>query len=97
MCPEAKEVVKKAGLDKNRSKHLKVAAEETPEAQLARYRNSRRNLKRETNGVRPRQSSGLPRSPRELPLSAEHEEVLESLTRAFKEAPPNVQEEISSQ
>jgi hypothetical protein len=34
--PEAKEAIKKAGLDQNRSKYRKVAAERTPEAQLAK-------------------------------------------------------------
>lgn len=94
---EAKDAIKKAGLDQNRSKYRKVAAEKTLEAQLAKVRELTAH-KSETaekgSSVTAKQRPLKVAS--EAPLSAEHEKVLESLTRAFTEAPPNVQQRFIS-
>ena len=101
MFPEAKDAVKKAGLDRNRSKYLKVAAEETVEAQLAKV-NELADRKSKTKDKR---SFGLKQKAKadpETPLSAEEIEPFEylmeewneadELKRAFINASPNVRE-----
>ena len=97
--PEAKDAVKKAGLDKNRSKYLKVAAEKTLEAQLAKVD----ELAAETKNKRSlgtKQKTTKPNS--ETRPSAEEKKILEhlielwnnasELKQALNEAPPNVRE-----
>ena len=88
ILPEAKEAVKKAGLDKNRSKYLQVAAEETLEAQLAKVEElaapeSEKKKKRNTLGTEHKATKADP----EIPLSAEDTESLEYLMGEWNEAP----------
>ena len=97
--PEAKEAVKKAGLDNNRSKYLKVAAEKTLQSQLAKVD----ELAAETKNKRSlgtKQKTTKPNS--ETRPSAEEKKILEhlielwnnasELKQALNEAPPNVRE-----
>ncbi len=86
--PEAKEAVKKAGLDKSRSKYLKVAAEETLEAQLAKVEELaapefEKKTKRNTLGTEHKATKADP----EIQLSAEDTESLEYLMEEWNEAP----------
>ena len=100
--PEAKDAAKKAGLDKNRSKLLKVAAEKTLDAQLAKVRELTAG-KPETRArvTKQKASEGLKWK---TPLSAKDEEILAhlferdwkddeiDLRRGFINAPPAVRE-----
>ena len=76
--PEAKDAAKEAGLDKNRSKLLKVAAEKTRDAQLAKVRElipSSCETKQKTSEV-----------DATAPLSVGEKEVLKHLFELWKDA-----------
>ena len=76
--PEAKDAAKKAGLDKSRSKLLKVAAEKTLDAQLAKVRElvrSSRETKQKSSKIDPK-----------TPLSVKDKEVLEHLIEDWNDA-----------
>ena len=78
ILPEAKEAAKAAGLDNNRSKLLKIAAEKTLEAQLAKVRElkqSSRETKQKTSEV-----------DATAPLSAEDKKVLKHLFEDWNDA-----------
>jgi ParB-like chromosome segregation protein Spo0J len=97
--PEAKEAVKKAGLDKNRSKYLKIAAEATLEAQLAKVE----ELAARESHTKNKRSVGLKQKAKtdpKTPLSADDTDSFKylieewnkahELKRAFINASPNV-------
>ena len=93
ILPEAKEAAKKAGLDNSRSSLLKIAAEKSFEAQLAKI--GELTAGKSETAEKGSSAAAKQRSPKvasEAPLSAEHGKILESLTQAFDEAPPNVQQ-----
>ena len=103
--PEAKDAIKKAGLDKNRSKLLKVAAEKTLDAQLAKVREltARKPETKEKRGSFWTKQKTT-KADSKTPPSAEDQKALEhliehwnkahELKRAFIEAPPNVREQF---
>ena len=76
--PEAKDAAKKAGLDKNRSKLLKVAAEKTLDAQLAKVR----ELKQSSRGTK-RKTAEVSAT---TPLSVKDKEALEQLVEDWNDA-----------
>ena len=84
--PEAKEAAKKAGLDQNRSKLLKVAAEKTLEAQLAKVHEltakSETRDERSSRGTKQKSSKVDPKTP----LSVKDKEVLEHLIEDWNDA-----------
>jgi hypothetical protein len=81
--PEAKDAAKKAGFDKNRSKLLKVAAEKTLEAQLAKVREL---TARESDTGAKRRSRGTAKAASKTVLSPEDKEALERLIEAWNNA-----------
>ena len=86
ILPEAKEAIKKAGLDKNRSKYLKIADEKTLEAQLAKVQEltAPRSKTKNKRSFGPKQKA---KSDPKTPLSAEDAESLEYLMEEWNEAP----------
>ena len=93
--PEAKDAIKKAELDQNRSKYRKVAAENTLEAQLAKVRElaARRSKTRGrwgSLGTKQKTTKAAPKTP----LSAEDQKVLARLLKAWNDASPNVREQF---
>ena len=85
ILPEAREAIKKAGLDQNRSKYRKVAAEKTLEAQLAKVR----ELTAPKSKTKNKQSFGLKQQAKADPktsLSTEETELLEDLMEEWNEA-----------
>lgn len=101
--PEAKDAAKKAGLDKNRSKLLKVAAEKTLDAQLAKVRELTAGKPETRARVTKQKASEVDWK---TPLSAKDEEILAhlfedwkddvDLRRGFINAPPAVRERFIS-
>jgi ParB-like chromosome segregation protein Spo0J len=86
ILPEAKEAIKKAGLDKNRTKYLKVAAEKTLEAQLAKVQELTAPKPKTTN----KRTFGLSQKAKADPetlLSPADAESLEYLIEELNEAP----------
>ena len=95
MFPEAKDAVKKAGLDKNRSKYLKVAAEETLEAQLAKVQEltpHKSETKRKRNALRTKHKAT--KADLKTPLCAEDQKALEHLLKAWNDAARKVREQF---
>jgi hypothetical protein len=93
--PEAKDAAKKAGFDKNRSKLLKVAAEKTLEAQLAKIREltahkSETREKRGSLGLKQKTT----KADSKTALSAEDQKALEHLLKAWNDAAPKVREQF---
>jgi ParB-like chromosome segregation protein Spo0J len=97
--PEAKEAIKKAGLDKNRSKYLEIAAEATLEAQLVKVE----ELAARESHTKTKRSFGLKaKADPKTPLSADDTDSFEylieewnkahELKRAFINASPNARE-----
>jgi superfamily II RNA helicase len=85
ILPEAKEAVKKAGLDKNRSKYLKVATEKTLEAQLAKVQEltARKSKTKSKRSFGPKQKANADPKTK---LSAEETESFEELIEEWNEA-----------
>ena len=95
ILPEAKDAIKKAGLDKNRSKYLQVAAEETLEAQLAKVQEltaHKSETKKKRNALRTKHKATKADS--KTPLCAEDQKALEHLLKAWNDAARKVREQF---
>ena len=93
--PEAKDAIKKAGLDQNRSKYRKVAAERTLEAQLAKVQEltahkTEKTEKRGSHATKQKTSKVGAKTP----LSAKDKKVLRHLIEDWNEASPLVREQF---
>ena len=92
---DPKDAAKKAGFDKNRSKLLKVAAEKTLDAQLAKIREltahkSETEEKWGSLGTKQKTTNADSKTP----LSAEDQKALENLIKAWNDAAPKVREQF---
>jgi hypothetical protein len=86
ILPEVKEAIKKAGLDKNRSKYLKIADEKTLEAQLSKVQ----ELTVPKSNAKSKRSFGPKQKAKvdaKTKLSAEETESFDELIGEWDEAP----------